>query len=971
MRTKGRLWLWQGLWGLSLLIGLGVFALYARLPADGVTGDLESFTPQGFRVQWLLEEREGGLRVGDVIIRAGGHTVNEWLEGAPRGSEWRTGGIVSYQVLRNEQPTTLQIQLSPIPFRAILLRWGPQFVVALAFLFIGTLVLWKRPYQLAARLLTLFCITMTLQYWGDAYNFQYATLPWRWPLWLHLIYEHGMYSFSIATICFFALIFPIPNPLVERYPRLVPLILYISGPLAIVAAMALSPGWSTALETGNHASWVIAMLQIGLAIGAGLHSTRAARDPVSRAQIRWILWCASVGVAVLFPSYALPLMLGIRPLLPHPVTMIFIALIPFALAVAILRYRLFDIEVIINRTLVYGTLTVLLGTIYLLLVPLLTLLIRDVFHQENDSLAVFIAMLCIAFVFTPLRQRVQTVIDFTFYRTKLDYQRLLPEMSERLATSIVLDQLAQLLTADLPRRLQIAWATLAVLDPEGEHFILVNGGNDQLTLAVDHPLAEHLRRAGRPLLRLQPPPDLPPQVQTFLDRHGIEFSIPLVVGTELVGLYNLGPKLSGDAYNRDEGRLLYLLGQQAAIAVENSRLFQAEREQRQLAEALDQAAALVSSTLDLDRVLDHILEQVERVVEGDAFNVMLIEDDHVRVVRWRGYERLGVAGKMEDKPFPISRFSILAKLMQTGEPILIPDTATDPDWVPLKGWEWLQSYVSAPIRVAGEVVGALNVDGSRPGQFGPADARRLEAFTHHAATALENARLYDKAQQEIAERKRAEEQIKASLKEKEVLLKEVHHRVKNNLQVISSLLYLQSKDIENAWVFDIFQDSQSRIRSMALVHEKLYQSQDLGRIDFAEYVQSLANYLYRSYDTSSHLVDLNVNIDRVYLSIDTALPCGLIVNELISNSLRHAFPEGQKGQIWVELRLQHDGQYTLAVSDNGVGLPEDLDFQNTRSLGLQLVNSLVDQLEGTIELDRSTGVAFKITFTDPAYEAEE
>ncbi len=228
---------------------------------------------------------------------------------------------------------------------------------------------------------------------------------------------------------------------------------------------------------------------------------------------------------------------------------------------------------------------------------------------------------------------------------------------------------------------------------------------------------------------------------------------------------------------------------------------------------------------------------------------------------------------------------------------------------------------------------------------------------------------------DITERKRADEQIQRSLKEKEVLLKEIHHRVKNNLQVISSLLKLQSEYVEDKQSLKIFKESQDRVKSMALVHEQLYQSEDLARIDFAEYVRNLAADLFRSYRVSSSAITLMVDVDDISLDINTAIPCGLIINELVSNALKHAFPAGEargersksKGEIRIELCSDEGGRLTLIVGDNGVGLPKDLDFQNTESLGLQLVNMLTYQLEGSIELDRSGGTAFKITFARPTH----
>ena len=219
-------------------------------------------------------------------------------------------------------------------------------------------------------------------------------------------------------------------------------------------------------------------------------------------------------------------------------------------------------------------------------------------------------------------------------------------------------------------------------------------------------------------------------------------------------------------------------------------------------------------------------------------------------------------------------------------------------------------------------------------------------------------------QADVTERKRAEEKIKAALREKEVLLKEVHHRVKNNMQVISSILNLQSKYIKNNHTQKVFADSQNRIRSMALVHEKLYESKDLARIDFAEYVRSMTGYLLSLHGTGDG-VRFTIDIKDILLDINTAIPCGLIVNELVSNSLKYAFPKGRKGEIYIGLHSAEDDKLILTVKDNGVGLPKGLDFRKTESLGMQLVIMLTEQLDGSIEVDKKKGTTFKITFADP------
>jgi two-component sensor histidine kinase len=221
----------------------------------------------------------------------------------------------------------------------------------------------------------------------------------------------------------------------------------------------------------------------------------------------------------------------------------------------------------------------------------------------------------------------------------------------------------------------------------------------------------------------------------------------------------------------------------------------------------------------------------------------------------------------------------------------------------------------------------------------------------------------EQLQQKIAERKRAEEKIKTSLREKEVLLQEVHHRVKNNMQLISSLFNLQSGHIKDKQAFEIFKSSQNRVRSMALIHERLYQSKDFTRVDFAEYSQSLTTHLFSSYGINTKVIKFYINIKDVFLDINTAIPCSLIINELVSNSLKHAFPGDKKGEINIAAHPLNENEIELVVSDNGVGLPKKVDFKSTESLGLHLVNLLAEgQLHGDIKLDRTKGTSFHIKF---------
>ena len=214
---------------------------------------------------------------------------------------------------------------------------------------------------------------------------------------------------------------------------------------------------------------------------------------------------------------------------------------------------------------------------------------------------------------------------------------------------------------------------------------------------------------------------------------------------------------------------------------------------------------------------------------------------------------------------------------------------------------------------------------------------------------------------EIAERKISEEKLKETLSEREMLLKEVHHRVKNNLQVISSILNLQSSYVKDQYTLSMLKECRDRIKSMSFIHESLYQTKNFSHVDFGDYLKSLCSNLLYSYSVSGR-VALNFDIDNIFLTLDTAIPAGLIVNELVSNSLKYGFPDNQKGNIFVSLKRSKGGSNILMVEDDGVGMPSSVNYKETDSLGLQLVVTLSDQIDGKITLKKVKGTCFVIKF---------
>lgn len=286
----------------------------------------------------------------------------------------------------------------------------------------------------------------------------------------------------------------------------------------------------------------------------------------------------------------------------------------------------------------------------------------------------------------------------------------------------------------------------------------------------------------------------------------------------------------------------------------------------------------------------------------------------------------------------------------------------------LLGKTWHQIYSLDEIkRLEQEVFPVLKENGHWRGE---ATAKRQDGstFTEELSlTLIEDGAGIVCVCQDISDRKESEAKITTSLKEKEVLLKEIHHRVKNNLYVVYSLLELQADSIVEPEIAKMFEDSQHRIYSMALIHEKLYRSRNLAQIDLGEYLEDLVRNLFDSYNVNGSQIDLELNLETIHLNIETATPCGLIVNELVSNAMKHAFPNNKKGVLRVECYQDESQAVHLTICDNGIGFPKHINFKETGSMGLQVVCTLTEQLEGTIDLEREAGTTFHLSFSELNY----
>ncbi len=258
-------------------------------------------------------------------------------------------------------------------------------------------------------------------------------------------------------------------------------------------------------------------------------------------------------------------------------------------------------------------------------------------------------------------------------------------------------------------------------------------------------------------------------------------------------------------------------------------------------------------------------------------------------------------------------------------------------------------------------VGAYLIKPPNPRELERTVTIALARFQDMQSLRVLNARL----ETEIAERRRTEQQLTRTLQEKDVLLKEVHHRVKNNLQMVSSLLYFQVESEDDQRVLDILQSSRDRIRSMAMVHEQIYQSETLAHILFERYIRSITMYLFHAYGVNIDRVQLQIDAEPVILTVETAIPCALVLNELVSNALKHAFPHNRAGLVHVAFS-EREQEYCFVVRDTGIGLPEGCDIRRHDTLGLTLVTDLAEkQLHGTVTVIREAGTTVTVTFPKP------
>lgn len=348
---------------------------------------------------------------------------------------------------------------------------------------------------------------------------------------------------------------------------------------------------------------------------------------------------------------------------------------------------------------------------------------------------------------------------------------------------------------------------------------------------------------------------------------------------------------------------------------------------------------------DLPSLLEDILDHVTNLMNFESAFIYMLDD-------YKEYSDIQFSKGMPTEFIESIKNMNIKKTLHknarfNGESVFIEN------YQEISNNEGFLSLAKIPLISKDQIIGSICVASKQRYYFTQEEKKLLESIANESGTAI--ARLL------------SEIEVKKSLYEKKVLLKEIHHRVKNNLQIISSLLNLQSNFIKDQEYLAVFRESQNRIKSMALIHEQLYQSLDLTHINFEEYMNDIVNHLIHAYASDLRRINIKKNIENVSMGIETAIPCGLIINEIISNALKHAFPDKQSGEVKIEFESVNNG-YILTISDNGIGLPEDFDIEKSKSLGLKLVNMLIKQIDGTLEINKYGKTEFKIKFKELEYK---
>lgn len=445
--------------------------------------------------------------------------------------------------------------------------------------------------------------------------------------------------------------------------------------------------------------------------------------------------------------------------------------------------------------------------------------------------------------------------------------------------------------------------------------------------------------------------------------------------------------ISGSPFKNAQDKVIGSIGVINDITEHKKNLSRIKKQKDEI-DILYQAGKLLSMNLDIESIFNTVFDVISGVVDFSELFVAKYsgKEKMIRYIYMRSISGAGPVDVSEVPAIPLAPegFGIISDVIRKSTPMILNDyqetlkKSKTSVKVSVARKEELASEeesfskplsaIIVPIKLDDEVIGAIQLYSQNKDAYNSEQLVFLEALMHQASLAYHNAMLFQQAQEEIKVRKRAEEDLTVSLNERELLLKEIHHRVKNNLQVVSTLLKMQSEKISDKVVRKYFLESRDKVNAIALIHEQLYKMRDLSRIDFSEYINSLVDNM-KVMHTLNEPVKIKVSAEELTLPIDIAMPCGLILNELLLNALKHPFSSDfVNARIDVEFSYDKEtDHYKLIVKDNGKGFPEDIKLSSHDTMGLKLINTLTKQIDGRIELKRGKGSKIILEFPPSSY----
>jgi len=947
---------------LTLLYAVILGGLYLRWPGDGYGVHLSK---QGFTVDRATAG--GALRKGDTVIRVASASEEWSFDGRlMRPGVWHrrlfgAPDTLTYTVLRDgiELPP-LAVAVSRANLGDLVSRTGVLLFLGTVFVFNSLFITLRRGNDRAGRLMALALLAEGLNLINNTINLFSINVSAS-LYWLFVPLDHLSFWATFGLLPHLFLVFPQESVGVRWGRRkAVILTLHLANPvISGVGGFVLSGGATLALRAAIYQlAYPIAGVQLVLALGLMIRTYKTTLRPLVRSQIRWILWGISLGAAGWLALFAGPIVLTGNPLVDLSVAMIPLVLVPITFTFAVTRYRLLDIDTIINRSLVYGAVSILLVVGYLIDVALISRGLQMLTGRQDNSTVVFMSTLSVALIFVPVRTWVQRGIDRTFYPGKLHFQRLLRQVGGELSTTLALDELVTLLTTTIPERLGIENAVLFVLDEHEKH--LLPHGNPRVRHTV--PLSEALQNELR-------------DKHTVLADHdeegagclqkmpGVRVCFPLFSRGRLIGLYGFGAKLSGDLYSGEEIDILRALRHQVAIAVENTRLYhQVELYNRSLEDLVRQRTAELAQaheTVAAERnKLDAAINTIsDGLVVTDAHGCIVLTNPVFESIVNRPAEQL--IGQPLGEVFPNTDLeNILRQALSHSERTFTGDLTHGLHNRPA-GQHVFRTSACALRAETPPVEGVVTVlrDVTHEVAVDRMKTDFISTVSHELRTPLTSVLGFAKLIRRTFDR-----DVLPALAENERKLQRAIGRVHDNLDIIES----------------------ESLRLTRLINDVLdIAKMEAGKIEWRAEEVTMVEIIHKAIASTSALAEqkglpllAQINADELPTIIGDPDRLLQVLTNLLSNAIKFT----DRGRITLQCQV-HNGQLVTSVTDTGIGIaPDDLsavferfkqvgdaltDRPRGTGLGLPICKEIVEHHGGAIWAESQPGAGSTFYFTLP------